>query len=238
MALWIPVTVVPRSSATVAIETFITELSSAIRNWIDHVVRERRANEDIGRLGPLVQDHMGPREERLGAHALVPCARVQIDRASAREQLEPVGAAQLDRPRGSRSVDHRAVRALERHARARPRSRRRRAAGRARATRRARARGRRAGPLPTVFGSSGIGNGDRSTSDASIRSATWARNGRGSIVMRPPVRRADPGEIVDSGGERVAAARARLSRHDAPPPGRRTPGRPRRTRPDPGVSVR
>ena len=28
-----PVTVVPRSSATVAIETFMTELSSVIRNW-------------------------------------------------------------------------------------------------------------------------------------------------------------------------------------------------------------
>lgn len=32
MAPWIPVTVVPTSSATVAIETFMTELSSAIRN--------------------------------------------------------------------------------------------------------------------------------------------------------------------------------------------------------------
>src|SRR4051812_40468579 len=33
MAPWIPVTVVPTSFATVAIETFITELSSVIRNW-------------------------------------------------------------------------------------------------------------------------------------------------------------------------------------------------------------
>jgi hypothetical protein len=33
MALWIPVTVVWRSWATVAIETFMTELSRAIRNW-------------------------------------------------------------------------------------------------------------------------------------------------------------------------------------------------------------
>src|SRR4029450_9823344 len=33
MALWIPVIVVSRSSATVAIETFMTELSSAIKNW-------------------------------------------------------------------------------------------------------------------------------------------------------------------------------------------------------------
>src|SRR6185369_8034855 len=32
MAVWIPVTVVPTSLATVAIETFITELSSVIRN--------------------------------------------------------------------------------------------------------------------------------------------------------------------------------------------------------------
>src|SRR3954451_12751363 len=35
MAPWIPVTVVPTSFATVAIETFITELSSVIRNCPD-----------------------------------------------------------------------------------------------------------------------------------------------------------------------------------------------------------
>ena len=38
MALWIPVIVVPRSWATVAIETFMTELSSAIRNCPAHSV--------------------------------------------------------------------------------------------------------------------------------------------------------------------------------------------------------
>jgi hypothetical protein len=38
MAVWMPVTVVPRSFATVAIDTFITELSSAIRNWPAHSV--------------------------------------------------------------------------------------------------------------------------------------------------------------------------------------------------------
>jgi hypothetical protein len=32
MAVWMPVTVVPRSLATVAIETFMTELSSVMRN--------------------------------------------------------------------------------------------------------------------------------------------------------------------------------------------------------------
>ena len=33
IAPWIPVTVVPTSFATVAMETFITELSNVIRNW-------------------------------------------------------------------------------------------------------------------------------------------------------------------------------------------------------------
>ena len=33
IAPWIPVTVVPTSLATVAIDTFMTELSSVIRNW-------------------------------------------------------------------------------------------------------------------------------------------------------------------------------------------------------------
>jgi len=34
IAVWMPVIVVPRSEATVAIDTFITELSSVIRNWL------------------------------------------------------------------------------------------------------------------------------------------------------------------------------------------------------------
>src|SRR5215217_7398113 len=33
IAVWMPVTVVPTSLATVAMDTFITELSSVIRNW-------------------------------------------------------------------------------------------------------------------------------------------------------------------------------------------------------------
>ncbi len=33
IAVWIPVTVVPTSLATVAIDTFITDESSVIRNW-------------------------------------------------------------------------------------------------------------------------------------------------------------------------------------------------------------
>ena len=38
IAVWIPVTVVSRSLATVAIDTFITELSSIIRNCPAHSV--------------------------------------------------------------------------------------------------------------------------------------------------------------------------------------------------------
>ena len=33
MAVWMPVTSVPTSAATVAIDTFMTELSSVITNW-------------------------------------------------------------------------------------------------------------------------------------------------------------------------------------------------------------
>jgi hypothetical protein len=33
IAAWIPVTVVPTSAATVAIATFMTELSRVMRNW-------------------------------------------------------------------------------------------------------------------------------------------------------------------------------------------------------------
>ena len=43
-AVWIPVTVVPTSLATVAMATFITELSSVIRNWPEpSVIRTRPA---------------------------------------------------------------------------------------------------------------------------------------------------------------------------------------------------
>jgi hypothetical protein len=36
MAVWIPVMLVPRSCATVAMDTFITEMSMAMRNWPAH----------------------------------------------------------------------------------------------------------------------------------------------------------------------------------------------------------
>ncbi len=42
IGVWIPVPVVPTSSATSAIETFITELSSVIRTWPDSNVNRTR----------------------------------------------------------------------------------------------------------------------------------------------------------------------------------------------------
>ena len=36
MAVWMPVTVVPRSAATVAMDTFITALSRIMMNWAAH----------------------------------------------------------------------------------------------------------------------------------------------------------------------------------------------------------
>ncbi len=51
IAVCMPVTVVPRSSATVAIDTFMTELSSAIRNWPDARV-SRIAPEAVATSAP------------------------------------------------------------------------------------------------------------------------------------------------------------------------------------------
>ncbi|BCN46367.1 hypothetical protein RE943_45430 [Prescottella equi] len=53
IAVWIPVIVVPRSDATIAIDTFITELSSVIRNCpADSVARISVARDPVGR--PMV----------------------------------------------------------------------------------------------------------------------------------------------------------------------------------------
>ncbi len=51
IAPWMPVTVVPTSSATVAIETFITELSSVIRNCPDASVRRTKVAAAPARVG-------------------------------------------------------------------------------------------------------------------------------------------------------------------------------------------
>ena len=45
MAVWMPVTVVPTSLATVAIETFMTEVSRAMRNW---------PAESVNRMSPAI----------------------------------------------------------------------------------------------------------------------------------------------------------------------------------------
>src|SRR5215470_17902410 len=62
IAVWMPVTVVPTSLATVAIDTFITDVSRVIRNWAEANVTSTmdapvpaagpfvwRASTDIGR---------------------------------------------------------------------------------------------------------------------------------------------------------------------------------------------
>src|SRR6476646_3665580 len=49
IAVWMPVIVVPRSAATVGMDTFITELSSVIRNWLAaSTARTRPAPERAG----------------------------------------------------------------------------------------------------------------------------------------------------------------------------------------------
>src|SRR5215207_4076278 len=69
IAPWMPVTVVPTSSATVAIETFITELSSVIRNWPDASVRRTRvaparaagAASDVALMEAILSHRWGSR---------------------------------------------------------------------------------------------------------------------------------------------------------------------------------
>src|SRR5215207_8781990 len=54
IAVWIPVTVVPTSLATVAIDTFITELSSVMRNCADASVMSTVPEADADRLAVAV----------------------------------------------------------------------------------------------------------------------------------------------------------------------------------------
>src|SRR5436853_286511 len=54
MAVWMPVTVVPTSFATVAIDTFITDVSSIIRNWPAHSVRRTRLAAAVFRSATVV----------------------------------------------------------------------------------------------------------------------------------------------------------------------------------------
>ena len=61
MAVWMPVIVVPRSLATVAMDTFITELSRVMRNWpAASVGRTRPAPVAAARpMSSLVADTSG-----------------------------------------------------------------------------------------------------------------------------------------------------------------------------------
>jgi hypothetical protein len=78
MAVWIPVIVVPRSLATVAIETFITEESNAIRNWAaQSVIRTLEAafcatdpSEGVDMLCTL--ERAPEQGERPYSHSIVP----------------------------------------------------------------------------------------------------------------------------------------------------------------------
>src|SRR4051794_4178138 len=62
-----PVTVVPTSSATVAIDTFMTELSSVIRNWPDARVSRITDAPVATAAEPLVSTVMGAHLVPLGA---------------------------------------------------------------------------------------------------------------------------------------------------------------------------
>ena len=59
IAVWIPVMVVSRSLATVAIDTFITELSSIMRNCPAH--RVRSTNPAALALRSVMHHHQLPR---------------------------------------------------------------------------------------------------------------------------------------------------------------------------------
>src|SRR6187402_797289 len=80
IAPWMPVTVVPTSFATVAIETFITELSSVIRNC-------PAASVNRTRLAPAAR----------ADGAALGAVRVPL------EAVIAIGGARLERPRGRHS---------------------------------------------------------------------------------------------------------------------------------------
>jgi hypothetical protein len=60
IAVWIPVTVVPTSSATCLIDTFITELSSVMRNWPEARVRRTIPAAALALLAILVKYRVFP----------------------------------------------------------------------------------------------------------------------------------------------------------------------------------
>ena len=106
IAPWIPVTVVPTSFATVAIETFITELSSVMRNWpaasvssttiapwpaladvVVSVTSTRSAAQVAGTSEPPSSETRGPKRTKAGCEAILPAtidSPIRKDVASAR----------------------------------------------------------------------------------------------------------------------------------------------------------
>ncbi len=78
MALWIPVMDVSRSSATVAIETFMTELSRAMRNWPAHNVR-RTVPAAFATVAPFPSDAIARTLSETGARRAVRRPRAGCD---------------------------------------------------------------------------------------------------------------------------------------------------------------
>src|SRR5215510_13095660 len=103
MAVWTPVTVVPTSLATVAIDTFMTELSRVMRNW--PAARVSRT-VDV----PCTAVPAGAREPTSGAPAvrlrLQPAAGLGVGRPRLLGDLRPAQAQRPDRVDQDRR-DHR-----------------------------------------------------------------------------------------------------------------------------------
>src|SRR5215211_1925558 len=105
IAPWIPVTVVPTSFATVAIETFITELSSVIRNWPAASVA-RTSIAPAARADGAAAAERALTRTRLAATSDSPPARSSFPRRAAqlRPRSRPSERASQARARRSSSV--------------------------------------------------------------------------------------------------------------------------------------
>src|SRR5262245_64757616 len=88
IAVWMPATVVPTSLATVAIDTFITELSSVMRNWADASVGRIMPEVSAARAVVTVTDAPRPIARRSGY--VFGGQRPEIGRASCRDRVKTV----------------------------------------------------------------------------------------------------------------------------------------------------
>src|SRR3954470_13686766 len=100
IAVWIPVTVVPTSSATVAIDTFITELSRVIRNWPEASVKRTRLVELID--GVSVAATTSPHRPGMPRVLQIRCHQACVHHRAYRHQDRRARLTALDRDRLSR----------------------------------------------------------------------------------------------------------------------------------------